>query len=228
MKTSNRKLYKGVYPLGYTLQGKVREKKMKTKLSYLKQKKEICIGINKDNELVFINCEIGSCDNDHYTITHNTYDNIITETQGESEARDRLSNRDYWDDLGMLDENCFLHDFIDLDKVADHVIDTDGWQNTNGEYYEIGTYKDEDYYIDFSSCGANAVGALNEEYKKLLITEEEKQLPIESDKLHLKNIKTYTQEEKILLEKVLTFLETRKNETLTDKADLIPALLEEN
>ena len=192
----------------------------------IEEMKKLLTGITKDRELVFIKIEIGSCNNNHYTITHDTYSGVITEEKGIEEARERLSDSEYWKDIGMLQKS-FLSDFIDFEAAADKVINTDGWQNTNGEYYEIGEYAGEKYFINFSSCGANAIGALKKEYMKLLITEEEKQILIESDKLHLKDFKEYTKEEKAFFENKILPLFNKQNQQLTDAEELIKDLKEE-
>jgi len=196
-------------------------------MQYEKFKKKICIGVTEDNELVFINLEIGSCNNEHFTITHDTYEGVIEEERGEEEARERLEDSDYWDELGFLNKDCFLNNFIDFKEVADHVINNDGWQNTNGEYYEIGEHEGETFYINFSSCGAS-IDDLKKEYKKLLITEEDKKTLIESDELHLKNFDKYTEADHKLLKKVIEIKNKYDAKELNDCENLIPLLLEDD
>lgn len=198
------------------------------KLSFDKSKKSFCVGVTEDNEVVFINMEIGSCNNNHYTITHNTYSGIIDAETGEAEARERLEDEEYWREVGMLSDNSsFLSQFIDFEKAANVVINNDGWQNINGEYNYIGDYDNKEYYVSFSSCGAS-IDDLKKSYKKLLITEEEKSLLIESDRLHLKDFNQYSKEEKVLWNKVKAFMDKIKENRLSEMYDLIPILLQED
>jgi len=192
-------------------------------LNYEKQKKMLIVGVTTEKEIVFIKIEIGSCDNNHYTITHSNYEGIITEEKGKAEAIERLSEKEYWKDCGMLQEN-FLSDFIDFEKVSNEVINNDGWQNINGEYEEIGEYEGETYFINSSSCGADAITSLKREYKKLLITEKERQVLIESDKLHLKDFKNYSKEEKAFFKSQILPLFNKINRGLIDAEGLIPLL----
>ena len=86
-------------------------------MMYRKQKKRLCIGVTEYNQLVYINLEIGSCDNNHFTITHDNYSGIIDEETGIAEAKERLSDQDYWDGLGFIQTDCFLTRYIDFDEV---------------------------------------------------------------------------------------------------------------
>jgi len=190
-----------------------------------KQNKKICIGITEGNELVFIKIEIGSCDNNHFTITHRTYDGIIDEETGEQEARERLEDSSYWNEIGYLKEDCFLNQFIDFKEVAEHVINNDGWENVNGEHEYIGEYEKKSYYVSYSSCGAS-IDDLKKDFKKLLITEEEKQILIKSDELHLKDFKQYTKEEKEFFKNKVLPLFKKEDESLTSAEHLISVLIE--
>lgn len=199
---------------------------MKT-LSFSKMRKEFCVGVTEDNEVVFIKMEIGSCNNDYYTITHSTYQGITDAESGEQEARERLEDSEYWKEVGLLPEgNNFLANFIDFERAANAVIANDGWQNVNGSYEYIGDYESKEYYISASSFGAS-IKDLNKEYKKLLITEEEKDILIQSDSLHLKDFSQYTKEDKVLWKKVNAFIERVQENELRDMSKLIPILLNE-
>jgi len=190
-----------------------------------KWKKKICIGVTKDKELVYIEIQNRSCDNNHYTITHSTYGDIIEESKGEEEAKERLSDRDYYDELGYLQKDCFLNDFIDFEEVADHIINVDGWEMINGEYSYFGEYEENDYYINYSSCGAS-IDDLKKKYSLLLITEEEKQILIDSDRLHLKDFSTYTKKDKELYKKVLEIKNKYENQEINEQK-IIKEMLEE-
>lgn len=185
--------------------------------------KSLLIGVTTDNELVFIKIET---EREYYSITHKTYTDIINKEEGEKQVRETLSDSDYWDNLGMLQKDSFLTGFIDFEAVAEHVIKTDGWQNTKGEYYEIGDYDNTTYYIDFSSCGAS-IDDLKKDYKKLYITEEEKQLLIKSDSLHLIKIKDFNKEQQQLFNKIITKFEKYESLTVHDAQKTIPILLNE-
>lgn len=82
-----------------------------------------------------------------------TCDGLITESEGEAEAYNTLSEPDYWEEVGLLPDSSdnFLFDFIDFKAVAEHIISLDGWQNINGEWEDVGFVGSEYYYTSFSS-----------------------------------------------------------------------------
>lgn len=81
----------------------------------------------------------------------NSYRELCTEEYGEERARERLTDPEHWDDLGMLKKDSFLNNFINFDDVADHCLSSDGWQNVNGEWCLIGKYEEEDIYASWGS-----------------------------------------------------------------------------
>ena len=91
----------------------------------------------------------------------------------------------------MFDSKSFLTGFINFEKVADHVLSTDGWEITNGEYSHFGEYNGEEIYLNFSSCGQH-----KEEIKDLkecwVSKEDLKQIYEFWDKQHLKPLKMKT------------------------------------
>ncbi len=142
--------------------------------------KSLFLGIDKDGDL--INLELNFNDlnkgtkfyNPHYYITPHGYTDIKDEETGKKEARERLEDPDYWDDLGMIDQKSFLKDFINFEDVANHVINNDGWEMTNGEYYYLGIYEDLSYSINLSWLGREDKRLFNKnEYQKLYISEED-------------------------------------------------------
>ncbi len=142
--------------------------------------KSLFLGINKEGDL--INLELNFNDlnkgtkfyNPHYYISPHGYTDIKDEETGEKEARERLEDSDYWDELGLIDQKSFLKDFINFKDVADHVINTDGWTMTNGEYFYLGNYKDLEYYISLNWIGKeDKILFQKRVYQKLYISEED-------------------------------------------------------
>lgn len=179
-------------------------------------KSKICVGITKSMELVFIEIETAR---GYFAITHETYGELLTEAEGEQRGREYLEDGELWKqsvEAGNTTQS--------LANWVDDVLNIDGWENLLDVKY-FGVYNDESYYIAWSSCGADAIGALNKEYEKLLITEEQRKLLIKSDKLHLKDFKKYTKKDKELLNKVISTC--NKNEDLENVTSLIPTMLGE-
>jgi len=130
------------------------------------------IGVTKGEELYYI--EWDKVDNEQrktFTLSGGCYDEPKTEEEGENEAKKVLSDSSYWRDLDYINDECFLNDFIDFDKVAEYVINNDGWENTNGEYSHFGEYENEEIYLNFSSCGQHQEEIKN--FKQLFISEDE-------------------------------------------------------
>lgn len=150
------------------------------------------IGVTKDNELYFIEWDkVNNLQRKTFTLSGGCYGEPVTEQTGETQARERLSESDYWDDLGYIDSKCFLMDFIDFNKVAESVINTDGWENTNGEYSHFGEYNNEEIYLN-CSCGGQHQLKRND-FNKLFIGENDfKAINDFWDKEHLKPLKEST------------------------------------
>lgn len=133
---------------------------------------ELFIGIDKNNELVCLEWDKeNNRQRKTFSLCGSSYNSPINEEQGEEEARNVLSTAEHWDDLGMLESKSFLTDFIDFDKVSDHVINLDGWQNTNGEYQEFGEIEGQTIYLNASSGGQHQVKI--KDFKKLFVSEED-------------------------------------------------------
>ena len=188
------------------------------KLTYPKQKKSFCVGVTDDNEVVFAEIEIGSCDNDHYTVTHTTFCDIMTEREGEEKAREYLEDGELWK-MAVESGNTTSG----LSDWVDEVLSMDGWE-PQLDVTSTGEHNGIDYYMRWASCGAS-IDDFKREYKKLFLTTEDLKTLIESDPLHLKDFKTYTKKEKALFERVLKLFD-KPSQELEDVKDLIPLLLD--
>lgn len=143
--------------------------------------KYVFLGLNKDNELIglelsFHNLNKGTkWENDHYYLCTHGFSSIIDEKTGESEAFDRLNDSEYWEDIGYLSENIpsVLSNNIDFKSVAEEVINSDGWEMTNGEHYEFEEYKDKNYFLNLQFIGFEKENADIKEYNKLFVSEED-------------------------------------------------------
>jgi len=142
--------------------------------------RSLFLGIDKEGDLISLKLSFDDLNkgtkfyNPHYYMTPHGFTDIKDEETGEREAKERLRDRNYWDDLGMIDSKSFLNDYIDFDVVADSVINTDGWYMTNGEYYYIGLFEDESYYINLNWVGRENKKLFDKKnFKKLYINEED-------------------------------------------------------
>ena len=89
---------------------------------------KLFVGITKDNELIQATLDISERDKYNnnglcglkekgiktFWINTDIYRNIIDEETGEDEARETLSDSEYWNDLGMIDQKSFLTGFINF------------------------------------------------------------------------------------------------------------------
>ena len=148
---------------------------------------KLYIGITKSDELVYIEYDpLEDKQQNYFSLCGGTYDTPKTEQEGEEEARKRLSTREYWEDIGLLPNgNNFLSDFIDFEEVADHVLNNDGWEMTNGEFNHFGEYEGEEIYLNSQSGGQHKEEINN--FKKLFVKKEDlKKIYEYWDKYHLK------------------------------------------
>lgn len=154
---------------------------------------KIYIGVTKDNELYYIEWDkVYNQQRKTFSLSGGTYGDPVTETQGEENARETLRDSSYWDELGMINRESFLTDFIDFDEVADHVINTDGWENTNGEYNHFGEFNGEEIYLSYSSGGQHKEEI--KDLKECWVSEEDlKQVYKHWDNEHLKPLKISTE-----------------------------------
>lgn len=176
----------------------------------------IPIGITTENDLVFIKIDT---EGGYYSITHDTFDAIVmSEEEGETRARESLEDGEIW-------RSCVEAKSTEesLSDWVENVLDIDGWQHVL-DVKEFGSHDDVNYYLNWTSCGAS-IDDLKKDYSKLLITEAERQLLIESDRLHLKPINKLNKKDKALLKQVLKLAEAKHIDSI-DKADyLLPDLL---
>jgi len=141
--------------------------------------KNLFIGINKEGDLVNLELNFNDLNkgtkfyNPHFYLTPHGYTDIKDEETGEQEARERLQDKSYWDEIGFIKDDCFLNDFIDFEAVAERVINTDGWEMTNGEYYFLGNYEDKNYYINLNWIGFEKKAFNLKEFKSLFISKED-------------------------------------------------------
>jgi hypothetical protein len=194
-------------------------------------KKKFLFGIKKEYDAIyFITYED---DRNYVSLTHDAYDgrSIISEDDGEKQAKERLSDEEYWNDTGMLPSGKsrnFLIDFIDFDKVAEHVINNDGWENVNGEYKMIGTHNDVDYFVTFESCGALSSQDLSsKEFKYFAQSKGFIMALMKELEIHNKDISKLTEHELIIHEQFIKALEGVPASNLEDCDFLIPYLLSE-
>jgi hypothetical protein len=126
-------------------------------------------------ELSFHNLNKGTkWENDHYYFSVHGFSEIKDSERGEEDAREILSNSDYWDDIGMMDNKSFLTDYINFDEVAEHVLNTDGWENTNGEFYYFGHYGNKEYSLNLQWIGRDKKELFNKkEYFKIYVSDED-------------------------------------------------------
>lgn len=137
--------------------------------------KQIFIGINKEKELVSVELNYNDLNkgtkwyNPHHYLTPHYYREIIDSEHGEAAAHERLADEEYWQDIGFIkDTPRILIDNVDWEAVADEVISSDGWTNTNGEWNEIGEYGGKEYFISLGSIGPEYKRS---DFKKIFISE---------------------------------------------------------
>ena len=145
--------------------------------------KHIIIGLDKENDLVTLELSFHDLnrgtkwENDHYYFSVHGFSEIKDSETGEREARERLEDYDYWDDLGYLNQteqhNPVLN-HIDFKALADEVLSSDGWMMTNGEFYYFSHYEDEEYYLNCQWIGRDDKKVFDKkQYNKLYINDKD-------------------------------------------------------
>ncbi len=145
--------------------------------------KHVLIGLDNDGDLVTLELSFHDLnrgtkwENDHYYFSVHGFSSIKENDEGEREARERLEDYDYWDDLGYLNQtehhNPVLN-HIDFKGLADEVLSGDGWQMTNGEYYYFAHYEEGEYYLNLQWIGRDREKVFDKkEYKTLYIGDED-------------------------------------------------------
>jgi len=170
---------------------------------------KILVGITKDNQIVYANLSLRD---NYFSVTHDTLRELITEEEGEERAEEYLKDGELWKRAVDADQTT-----SSLENWIDDVLSIDGWETTvDAEYF--GNYNDIPYYSTFDSCGAS-VEDFKKEYSFLIIPQEDLNLITESDKLHIKDFKQYTKEDKQLLKQIKDLM--NKYDTINDNESLI-------
>jgi len=141
----------------------------------------ILVGINEDCDLVGLELNYNDLNkgtkfyNPHYYLTPHGFTDIKDAEKGEEEARERLEDADYWEEIGYLDhtKNNPLMNHIDFKGLADEVLSNDGWYMTNGEYYYFSHLEDGEYYLNLSWVGFEEKTFDKKNYKKLYLSDED-------------------------------------------------------
>lgn len=178
---------------------------------------KILIGITENNLIVYseLNLRTG-----YFSVTHNTLRELITEEEGEERARESLEDGELWRQAVEAE-----HTTQSLNDWVDDVLNIDGWETTLDANY-FGEYEGESYYSTWDSCGAS-IDDFKVDYFYKVIPQFELDLIIESDKLHIKNFKEYTKEDKLLLKKVEDLMSKYDN-IKDDETKIIEKWLENN
>ena len=187
--------------------------------------KSIFIGINQDGDLVSLELNFNDLNkgtkfyNPHYYLTPHGYTDIKDNETGEQEARERLEDPEYWEEIGYLGKNRqgynFLENHINFKEVAEEVLNSDGWQMTNGEYYLIGELDNKEYYINLNWIGFEEKAFSLDNFKKIFVSE--------SDFNFLKeNHKEVKEQDKKTIQKLKAIFDKEQN-----TKDIIKSFIEE-
>lgn len=158
----------------------------------MKSEYNICIGVTKENQVVFTELNFNK---DYFSITHTTLRELITSDEGEQRGREYLEDGDLWKQaVEGNNTTSSLEDWIE------EVLNVDGWEHVLDSRY-FGDFENTSYYSMWDSFGAS-IEDFKKEFSLMLISKEDLDLIIESDKLHLKDYKKYNKKDKILLAKL--------------------------
>ena len=167
---------------------------------------ELFVGVNKEGNLISFDFDLlRMLEQKYISISANEYDQLITEKQGIEEAEERFRDRDYWADLGYLNNKDHnpLFNYIDFDRAAEDIIANDGWENVNGEFQEFGTIEGISYYMNLTACGQHEFKSSDIE-KWLVDKKQTKEVLKIWDKYHLKSdLFKYTEQEFLIVLKYL-------------------------
>lgn len=188
-------------------------------------KEHIFIGITNDNELVSLELDYNDLNkgtewyNPHYSLCPHIYRGILDEVKGEELAHERLADEEYWKDLGYLSDNIpnVLTSNINWEEVATDVINSDGWEMTNGEWQELGEYDGKNYFIDLGGIGHDYA---RKDFKQLFITETEY-------KFLMGRGKEWKEKDVAGIKKLKALVSKKQNITKIIKAFIEVALVEE-
>jgi hypothetical protein len=154
---------------------------------------KICIGMTEEKQIVY--AELNIRKNNYFSITHTTLRDLITEEEGEQRVREYLEDGELWR-MAVEAENTTQS----LEDWVEEVLSVDGWEVQLDSSY-FGEYEGVSYYSTWDSFGAS-IDDFKKEFKILLISQEDLDLIIASDKLHIKDFKKYTKKDKELFGKI--------------------------
>ena len=178
---------------------------------------KICIGLTQEKQIVF--AELNIRQNGYYSITHDTLRELLTEEEGEERARECLEDGELWKMAVEADNTT-----QSLEDWVEEVLNIDGWETTLDASY-FGEYEGISYYSTWDSCGAS-IDDFKKVFTLLLIPQEDLDLIIESDKLHIKEFKKYNKKDKELFNKILGLMAKYEKQSGYE-SELIKAYLEE-
>jgi len=143
--------------------------------------KQVIIGIDQNNELISVGLNFHDLnrgtkfENDHYYLSWYGYYDLVDSETGEEKAKERLSDSDYWEEIGYLNDNIpgVLRNNIDFESLAEDVLSSDGWEMTNGEYYYFDDLDGKQYYFNCGRIGYSDEEKKEDNFSKFFITEEE-------------------------------------------------------
>lgn len=165
---------------------------METKTEIKEIERKVLIGITEDMQVVFAELDTKR---GYFSVTHTTLEGVMTEGEGEQRAQEYLDDGEMWK-MAVESGNTELS----MDDWNEQVISIDGWEHTVGDIEYIG----DDYYIQWSSCGAS-IEDFKKKYQKLYISQDELDAIIESDKLHLKYFNKFKKADWVIFSKVEHF-----------------------
>lgn len=171
---------------------------------------KILIGIDEENMIVYANLNIR--DNGYYSITHDTKRELLKEEEGEEKAQEYLDDGESWK---MAVEGDFTTE--SKDDWIETVLSMDGWESVL-DVEELGEYAGELYYSTWDSCGAS-IDDFKNDFSYIVVSDEERLLIIESDKLHLKDFSRHTKKDKVLFSKIKKLM--KKYDDVEDNNSLL-------
>lgn len=130
-------------------------------------KKDIFIGVTKENKLFKLEVEQASKDHNYFAISYTSY-RLIEEEQAKAEAEERLKDGEVWRmTVESRNTNLGLNDWVD------YVLSTDGWESQFDIDFGISPidYQGVNYYFDFSSGGQGQEYLRADNFKHLFISE---------------------------------------------------------
>lgn len=163
---------------------------------------KILVGLTDDNLIVYANLHLNK---DYFSITHDTLRELITEEEGEERAREYLEDGELWKQAVETDNTT-----DSLENWIEMVLNMDGWQ-TVMDANDFGEYEGIDYYSLWDSCGA-CIDDFKANFVFQAMPQSDIDTIIESDTLHLKDFKKYTQKDKILFEKIKEIIKKYENQ----------------